>query len=544
MSYAATLLGDAMVIDTRSSGLRASQIRADHVAELISERENIAVGRIDVFVNRAEPAGRLHINIRRKDPWQQPVPHPLLDPASLYRHLVPEAATVTEPLAIGIDPETGQPLTVTVWDPDEGGKVIMILSSKGGGKTVLLNCLTERLTACPDAIVIQVNFSKIREDLRWAPACAASALGWDQLAHARRLLQWVVNEIAARTAQLGDVSKIVPSAHTPAIIVKIDELDEVRKDAVCAELIDRIAARCRSEAVSLIGASQTFRAQMVGPLVRAQTDAIAFGRFRKRSEFDRARDGQDLPDMAQYGANKPGVQCVAQLGAGGDYCRGRTFNLEHPPDIARLVRKRAVRDRTPAYLTAAQESLWEQATGARPMEPLWDDETFDGPGPDGPAEPAPPVLRSVPEPAGEDPAAVIRRRTGAIIASITAEDRTPLDPAAAAALAENARARHEEWAAAELAHVTIPGDQAVALLALLDRAGLEGLSSKEVTIELTGDTARRTTVWRWLSHFEKVKGWTEVRGDSSSSRRFYITPAGRDELARLRAPGEAGRDEM
>ncbi|MGH3226174.1 MAG: hypothetical protein ACRDPY_47115, partial [Streptosporangiaceae bacterium] len=376
LDYADTLLGVAVVIDTRPVA-RASQINTDHVAELIAEREGLPVGRVNVFVNRHEQAGRLHIHIRRADPWKHPFYHPATHPDSPFAQLVPYPATCRRPLVIGVDPESGDPLAVTLWDPEEGGKVILVVASKGGGKTVLLNCLTERLTACDDALVIQINFSKHREDLQWAPACTLSCLSWERVAHARRALQWVLDEITERSRQIGDVSKIVPSPATPLIVVKIDEIDEVRKDPVCKDLIDRIAGKCRSEAVALIGASQTARAEMVGAKFRAQTDVLVVGRFRKQAEAKRALDGLRVPDLSEYGANKPGVQAVIELGSGGSHKLGRTFRLEAPPEIGRIVALRSRRVRQPYQRTASQAGLWAQASGVAVLEPIFDDEAFE-----------------------------------------------------------------------------------------------------------------------------------------------------------------------
>ena len=189
LKYAGTLLGDEMLIDTRGTGKRASQISGRDVAERLGELEMIPAGRIDVTTDRIP--GRLWIRVRRKDPWAAPLTHPAIDPASPFARFMEDPATCRKPLVIGGDPETGDPLRLTLWDAEEGGKVVLIVAKKGSGKTVLLSCITERITACPDAQLIQVNLGKHREDRRWAPLAAANALGRDQAGQARRILQWV-----------------------------------------------------------------------------------------------------------------------------------------------------------------------------------------------------------------------------------------------------------------------------------------------------------------------------------------------------------------
>jgi len=109
----------------------------------------IPTGRIDVTTDRIP--GRLWIRVRYQDPGSTPMTHPAIDPSSPFAHLAETPSSIRKPLVIGVDPETGDPLRLPLWDEDEGAKVIGIFAKKGSGKTVLLNCITERITACPDA---------------------------------------------------------------------------------------------------------------------------------------------------------------------------------------------------------------------------------------------------------------------------------------------------------------------------------------------------------------------------------------------------------
>ena len=74
LEYEETLLGETMLIDTRGTGKRASQISGRDVAERLGELEMIPVGRIDVTTDRIP--GRLRITVRRKDPWATALTHP------------------------------------------------------------------------------------------------------------------------------------------------------------------------------------------------------------------------------------------------------------------------------------------------------------------------------------------------------------------------------------------------------------------------------------------------------------------------------------
>jgi len=341
LAYEDTLLGDAMLIDTRGTGRRASQISGRDVAERLGEIEMIPAGRIDVTPD-AIP-GRLRVSVRRKDPWAKPLAHPAIDPASPYAGRVPVPATCHVPVVIGADPETGRPLPLTLWDPHEGGKVIMITAKKGSGKTVLMSCIRERVTACTDAILLQVNLSMVRHDRRWAPLAAANALGRDQAGQARRILQFTASAAFTRSEAGGDDRLITPGPGQPLIVLVIDEIDMVAADPVCRELLARIASKCRNEAITLIAAGQRATAAWVGGAdLRANVDIAVLGRFARRGEARKATgDDTELPDMGEYGEGHPGVFLVTELGGGGAWQRGRVFNLDEPAAIDQIVTTRA-----------------------------------------------------------------------------------------------------------------------------------------------------------------------------------------------------------
>ena len=168
LEYSETLLGDTTLIDTRGTGKRASQVNAREVAERLGELDMIPVGRIDVEPDRIP--GRLRITVRRNDPWKHALAHPVIDPESPYSRYVEYPTSCRKPLVIGGDPETGAPLRLTLWDEDEGAKVVFVGAKKGSGKSVLLSCIKERITACTDARLIQVNSprrGRIAAGRRW-----------------------------------------------------------------------------------------------------------------------------------------------------------------------------------------------------------------------------------------------------------------------------------------------------------------------------------------------------------------------------------------
>jgi hypothetical protein len=502
LAYDETLLGDTMLIDTRGTGKRASQFRGREIAERLGELEMIPAGRIDVELDRLP--GRLRITVRRADPWARPLTHPAIDPDSPYARHVEYPMSCRKPLVIGGDPETGAPLPLTLWDEDEGGKVVFVGAKKGSGKSVLLSCIKERITACTDARLIQVNLSKAREDRRWAPLAIANALGMDaaQTRQARRILRWVLTAIVARSEDPAlAASKVAPTPGTPLLVVVIDEIDAVAADPECKALLAKIASKCRSEAVALVIAGQRATVQwMGGGDLRANVDIAVLGRFARAGEARKATgDEVDLPDMGAYGEGSPGVFLVTELGGGGGYDRGRVFKLSEPGQLDKIVADRAARQRPymPEPGFARMAKLWAQITGAVPD----DAEASGDVGLDEAAS-----IGGVDLADDADETAAI---TGKIAAARELAAHDPelaevppeMRERAAAVLAERRRQFLEQYT-----DVDIPADELAAILAMLDAPG--GTSTAAVA-ERIGKG--RTTAHRYLTRLA-LAGHAETHG--------------------------------
>jgi hypothetical protein len=510
LEYEDTLLGDTMLIDTRGTGRRASQVSARDVAERLGEIEAIPVGRIDVATDPIP--GRLRITVRRKDPWSKPLLHPVTHPDSPYAKYVEDPATCRKPLVIGGDPETGRPLQLTLWDEDEGGKVIMVIAKKGSGKTVLLSCISERVTACPDARLLQVNLGKHREDLRWKPLAAASALGRDDLGRARRLLQYVVNEIEERS-KTGAASKVEPTPDTPLLVVKIDEVDQVARDPICKQLLSDIASKCRSEAVCLIIAGQRATAQWLGGAdLRANADIAVLGRFSRASEARKATDDIELPDMGAYGEGHPGVWLVYELGGGGGYGRGRVFKLEDPAEIETIVARRAGTCR-PYRPRQALAALWDKITSS---DFLSDDEDDYGYSADAGAAIAPGVLPDTGK---------VTAKARAALDTLAGTDDTlaglpDLSPAMAAHYAEMLAERQRQALQQNYGDVEIPARVRAVLLPLL--AAPAGTSASEAGAAIGKS---KTVAFGYLSAL-RAAGIARLDGSGRGARfRLASSPA-------------------
>ena len=246
---------------------------------------------------------------------------------------------------IGGDPETGDPLPLTLWDEDEGGKVVGVVAKKGSGKSVLLSLhqrADHRLPRRPaDPGQPVQGTARTAGGRRWRSPTPSA--GRTQTRQARRILQWVADRDRGTLRDRGDAPEVTPTPGTPLYVVEIDEIDQVAADPVCQALLAKIASKCRSEGFALIIAGQRATAQwMGGGDLRANVDIAVLGRFARAGEARKATGEEfDLPDMGEYGEGRPGVFLITELGGGGGYERGRVFKLSDPAAIDAIVARRA-----------------------------------------------------------------------------------------------------------------------------------------------------------------------------------------------------------
>jgi hypothetical protein len=371
-----TLLGETRLIDTIGTGNLASQLPYAAIAERLAEIDQVPMGRIDVAPD-AQLAGKLWITTRRIDPWAKPIWHPAAsgtcDPQAPFAGLMdPAQATIRKPLMLGADPETGDPLELPLWDAN-GAKVVLIAASPGAGKSMLLDTLTERITVCPDARLLQINLSKGLEDSWWAPLAEANALHGD-VGRALAVLQFAVDAIAERPNSGRTARVHQPTAAEPLFVLKIDEIDAVSSDPERKQLLRLIASKCRSEGWAMVLAGQRPTAAWVGGAdVRANIKYIVWGAFGRDSETRMAggSDAIELPSMGRYGGGNPGVFGVAPQPLGGSYAKGRAFFWgDDSPGLRQLVAARAAA-REPYVLEPALARLadaWAAITGDGPID--------------------------------------------------------------------------------------------------------------------------------------------------------------------------------
>ena len=341
LDWEPTRLGERYTVDVRGSGRRASQIVHSDVAERIAEERMLPPSR--VRLSRHRLAGRVEIAIRELDPWAKPIPHPVLADDPEIDLTGPYS--IRQPATVGQDPETGRTMDLLLCGPG-GGRNVSVVATIDSGKTVLLSCMSERVTKASDALLFRINLS-IKGDTErhlWAPACHLTALGPREKSRALKVLRVIAGIVEWRSQQPRDTANWAPAATDPHLVLIIDEIDALTELPPCRQVLEHLASKGREFGVTIVRAGQRGTAEWTGGgNVRAVDGVFCIGKVNRSMEAMHAAGdlGLSLPNMAEYGEGKPGVWAIAELD--GHHQAGRAFNLSDPEDVRRLVRERASR---------------------------------------------------------------------------------------------------------------------------------------------------------------------------------------------------------
>ena len=555
--------GETWTIDTYSAGKLASQVDCRHTAERLAGELGKRKSRIEITPDPEWPY-RLLITVRERDPWQGGTAagiiwHPwrsgALDPAAPYADLVPEVPTIRDPVVFGADPETGAPLQVPLWTPN-GGQRVLVVATSGAGKSMVMDDICERITACPDARLIQINLSKGVEDALWSRLAEANALAGqpDAAARALRILDFAFDAIpvlaAWRAERRPGARMRVPTPDEPLFVLKIDEVDRAAADPDRQAQLAEIASKCRSEGWALLlGAQRPVNKWIGGAGVRANLSYIVWGKMRAADvRHAGGSEAITLPDIGSYGGNNPGVfgVCAHPTYEGMPFLRGRSFFWgDDSPGLVRLVADRAAAQ-SPYVLEAALEPLaeeWAAITGTAPAgapaapadapEPAAG--VHPGTAPAGAPRRAPDDrydLLSTPRGVTVPGTAGVRAKLTAALADGTAPASAPdLDPSQldrlAAVLAADRRRFMADYA-------NLPAADQAALRELLARP--EGVSSREAERVLPwGRTKITQQLARW-----REEGTAELRGSRATARWHAAGPGAEAPYPSLRVISGGG----
>ncbi len=342
-----TLLGEELLLTSAPGSDLASRVarNSDAIAEKYAHLEGLPYGRVDI--STTEFPGQLVIGIRRVDPSVKGVVyHPLTAPwpspePSPYADWFPAEATIRDPVPVGIIPETGEPMTVTLFD-EIGAKAIGVHGATGSGKSTLLNDVRERVTAMRDAALVQLNGAHMGDELTWEPLAAATACGpaagdEDVRGKILAVLEWAQGLVTERSATLAETGHSVfqPTPEDPAIVLMVDEVDEVVASVPgSGAILEFLASKQRKSAVCLILATQrATQKQTGGGMVRANLSQVVIGNTNRATESRHATGAEaEIPDISEYSRGRKGYFQVWDPQAKEITARGRTFLLGVPPD--------------------------------------------------------------------------------------------------------------------------------------------------------------------------------------------------------------------
>ncbi len=342
-----TLLGEELLLTSAPGSDLASRVarNSDAIAEKYAHLEGLPYGRVDI--STTEFPGQLVIGIRRVDPSVKGVVyHPLTAPwpspePSPYADWFPAEATIRDPVPVGIIPETGEPMTVTLFD-EIGAKAIGVHGATGSGKSTLLNDVRERVTAMRDAALVQLNGAHMGDELTWEPLAAATACGpaagdEDVRGKILAVLEWAQGLVTERSATLAETGHSVfqPTPEDPAIVLMVDEVDEVVASVPgSGAILEFLASKQRKSAVCLILATQrAAQKQTGGGMVRANLSQVVIGNTNRATESRHATGAEaEIPDISEYSRGRKGYFQVWDPQAKEITARGRTFLLGVPPD--------------------------------------------------------------------------------------------------------------------------------------------------------------------------------------------------------------------
>jgi hypothetical protein len=388
ITWEQTPLGERWLVKTTGTGQRASSLAGRDLAERLAELGGkldgtgwpLPSGRVEVTPGRL--AGEIWFSVRDVgDPWANPIWHPMhtgaLDTSAPYVNVIPAAPDALTPVPLGVDPETGAPMLLPMFERGAGARHVGVFATTGGGKTMLLDTCRVQWAMAADVRFFQINLIKPRAERKWTGVAEGSALAGDPdaTARARAILGYLVGVIEVRSGAdaAADDRYHQPTPAAPHYIGIIDEIAAASTDPVIKAYIEIIERTGRENAVSLLVAGQRpVQKEIGGMVVRANTTFYVYGAMistdrRRGSGSDEIR----LPDMGSYGEGAPGVFGVARMNAGGASLTGRGRTLFWGDDTTGL--KRVITALTTAHVPHTPEpalqarpdlmKLWKAATG-------------------------------------------------------------------------------------------------------------------------------------------------------------------------------------
>jgi S-DNA-T family DNA segregation ATPase FtsK/SpoIIIE len=251
--------------------LRSGQTVADVVAHVPAIESGLGTrpGAVRVEPDPAH-AGRFVMRVLAEDPHANAVP---------WRG--PAARSVADPIRLGVFEDAADVAVPML------RRHVLVGGIAGAGKSGVLNVIIGNLVACPDVVLWGIDLKGGMELRPWAPCLARLAT---TPAEAETMLRDAVRVLEARARAMAESSSRlwIPTEHTPALVIVVDEYAELAEQSPAAvEYADSIARRGRAVAETLLAATQRPTQQAMGKgAIRSQMDVRVCLRVRERRDTD------------------------------------------------------------------------------------------------------------------------------------------------------------------------------------------------------------------------------------------------------------------
>lgn len=183
------------------------------VGDLKAVARALRVGESRVLSGPPDPddAALVTLQVLITDPFATPPPYPDRPPLS---------CTITRPVSLGISLE-GETTPVVL-----AGQHIIIVSDTGGGKTGMVQGIAEYVTACEDAVIVDID--PVKRGLKaLGPMAVMTARTPDE---AEDVLDALLERALARIASMPPTQDTwIPTPDAPAIVVVVEEFPQLSK---------------------------------------------------------------------------------------------------------------------------------------------------------------------------------------------------------------------------------------------------------------------------------------------------------------------------
>lgn len=290
--------------------------------------------RLDTTITKTDP-GLVELLITHDDVWRDKhgVPVDLVHPAVQDPLAwVERQHSICQPIPYGLD-ENGRETVVSLRTA-AGGRLLVITSKKGGGKTVTINDLLAGLVPCEDAEVVIINLKEGGKSTReWAPAVRIHATTPQQARHAMR---WIEQEESRRAQETRD-PVLVPTPRRKAIVLVVDEFSLLATLAPSvAEAIETRVKTSRSASGATVLADQRVDSTHWTGGLRGQVDDVLAGRMERVQDAKGVFKAWREVDLTAFPEELAGL-LAHYAGVGRPVVLSRSWRLEDPDAIRGLV---------------------------------------------------------------------------------------------------------------------------------------------------------------------------------------------------------------